>query len=134
MNLLVFCIVRKFLGILGLLIYLGALFKPTIPVLTYLLNQDYFATVLCINKDKPKMKCNGHCQVKRMAEESNEKQNQSKEHIVQMEQLVASLIPEVPHFNCFADLQKEAPEWAFHCNSFEKLDDPWHPPTFKNQV
>lgn len=32
--------------------------------LTYLkfkLNQEYIAKVLCVNKSKPQMKCNGHC-------------------------------------------------------------------------
>ena len=37
------------------------LLKPAFPVLEYLVNYDYIATELCINKDKPEMHCNGKC-------------------------------------------------------------------------
>jgi hypothetical protein len=43
-------------------------------VLEFRLNRDYIAKTLCINKDRPAMKCGGHCQLmKRLAAE--EKQN-----------------------------------------------------------
>jgi hypothetical protein len=30
-------------------------------VLSFKINQDYIAKVLCINRDKPEMHCNGNC-------------------------------------------------------------------------
>ena len=37
------------------------LVKPVLPVLEYVVNYEYVSKVLCINKDKPKMHCNGKC-------------------------------------------------------------------------
>ncbi|MGS2762001.1 hypothetical protein [Sinomicrobium sp. M5D2P9] len=36
-------------------------FKPLFPVLEYVVNYDYIANVLCINKERPKMQCYGKC-------------------------------------------------------------------------
>ena len=35
--------------------------RPVQPYIEYILNQDYIAEFLCINKDKPELKCNGKC-------------------------------------------------------------------------
>ena len=37
------------------------LLKPVLPVVDYVVNYDYISTVLCINKAKPKLQCNGKC-------------------------------------------------------------------------
>lgn len=42
-------------------LYLVALCRPVAPLIEYYANKDFFATVLCINKDKPEMMCNGQC-------------------------------------------------------------------------
>ena len=45
-----------------LLLVLGTyLIIPVIPVIDYLINKDYIAKTLCINKDKPKSCCKGKC-------------------------------------------------------------------------
>lgn len=36
-------------------------FRPVVPLADYLIDYEYISTVLCINKDKPEMKCNGKC-------------------------------------------------------------------------
>lgn len=35
--------------------------KPIQPYIEYLVNQDYITEFLCINKEKPKLQCNGKC-------------------------------------------------------------------------
>lgn len=40
-------------------------------------NRDYVAKVLCINRDKPEMKCKGACQLKKQLEKDNENQSKS---------------------------------------------------------
>lgn len=35
--------------------------KPVFPVIEYATNYNYITKVLCINKDKPKLHCNGKC-------------------------------------------------------------------------
>ena len=37
------------------------LLKPVLPVIDYVVNYEYISKVLCVNKAKPKMKCNGKC-------------------------------------------------------------------------
>ena len=38
-----------------------AMLKPVSPFLEYLVNKDYIAQFLCVNKDKPEMACGGKC-------------------------------------------------------------------------
>lgn len=35
--------------------------KPIFPVVDYVVNYDYISKVLCENKEKPELKCNGKC-------------------------------------------------------------------------
>ena len=51
------CMVKKILFLLALIMLL----KPVLPVVDYVVNYDYISTVLCINKAKPKLQCNGKC-------------------------------------------------------------------------
>jgi len=51
--------VKKLLIIIALLIFL----KPVLPVVDYIINYDYISKVLCVNKAKPELKCNGKCQL-----------------------------------------------------------------------
>lgn len=51
------------------------LLKPILPVIEYAVNYDYISKVLCVNKEKPKLQCNGKCHLtKELAKASeNEK-------------------------------------------------------------
>lgn len=42
-------------------LYVLALIRPIIPVVSYNLNYDYIVEVLCINKDNPELECDGKC-------------------------------------------------------------------------
>ncbi|SRX74533.1 hypothetical protein AEQU3_01512 [Aequorivita antarctica] len=45
--------------------------KPMWPVVDYVVNYDYIVNVLCENKDKPEMQCNGKCHLsKELAKEA----------------------------------------------------------------
>jgi hypothetical protein len=44
-----------------ILLAIVVLLKPVFPVVEYLVNYDYVSKVLCVNKDKPMMHCNGKC-------------------------------------------------------------------------
>lgn len=61
------------------MLYLVALLKPVYPWLEYAIHQDYFAKVLCVNKDKPEMHCNGKCHLKKEIKKSTgENSNEQK--------------------------------------------------------
>tara|TARA_R110002126_G_scaffold181407_1_gene330228 strand:+ start:298 stop:669 length:372 start_codon:yes stop_codon:yes gene_type:complete len=56
-----------------ILVALTMLFKPLWPIADYVANYDYIIKVLCENKDKPELKCNGKCYLsKQLAKEAQE--------------------------------------------------------------
>jgi hypothetical protein len=60
-----------------LFIYSLNSFRTVQPYLEYNLNYDYISNVLCVNKEKPEVKCNGKCyltkELKKAAQEKSEK-------------------------------------------------------------
>lgn len=77
------CIVKKILFLLALFMLL----KPILPVIDYVVNYEYITKVLCINKAKPKLQCNGKCHLmKELAKASeNEKPISSNKKIATQE-------------------------------------------------
>lgn len=56
-----------------LFVSLTMLIKPLWPVVEYIMNYDYIVNVLCENKDKPELQCDGKCYLAQMlAEESQQ--------------------------------------------------------------
>ena len=53
------------------LVMTAYLFIPVIPVFEYLINKDYIAKNLCINKDKPKSCCKGRCYMMKQLQKAN---------------------------------------------------------------
>jgi len=63
-----------------IMLVLTQAFSKWFVVFEYNANRNYIANNLCVNKSKPKMHCNGKCQMmKRLADE--EKQNSSNSNI-----------------------------------------------------
>lgn len=58
-------------------LYMLAMLKPVMPVFDYVINQDYIAEYLCINKDKPEMHCDGKCYLMQMLAEQNQEKKQN---------------------------------------------------------
>lgn len=68
-----------------LILALVILLKPIFPVIDYGVNYDYISQVLCENKDKPQMHCNGKCHLmKEMAKEAGSEKpiSSDKKHMV----------------------------------------------------
>ena len=57
----------------GILILVMAAYViiPAVPVIDYLINKDYIAKNLCINKDKPKSCCKGKCHMVKQLQKTN---------------------------------------------------------------
>ena len=62
------CNVKKILFLLALFMLL----KPVLPVVEYIVNYEYITKVLCVNKAKPKMQCNGKCHLKKELAKASE--------------------------------------------------------------
>lgn len=54
-----------------------AMLRPVMPVFEYVVNQDYIAEYLCVNKDKPMLNCNGKCYLAKMLQEEQEEKKQN---------------------------------------------------------
>ncbi|MCB0276693.1 MAG: hypothetical protein KDI06_17885 [Calditrichaeota bacterium] len=63
---------KKSTSLLLLIAFTMVMGKPFFPLLDYYLNYDYIATVLCINRDKPALKCDGKCHLKKELLEAND--------------------------------------------------------------
>lgn len=65
-----------------LILSLFILFKPIIPLVEYVALYDYIKNELCINKDKPKLQCNGKCFLKKeLAKVSESENGKDKKHM-----------------------------------------------------
>ena len=50
--------------------------KPLLPLVNYAMNYDYIVEMLCENKDRPQMHCDGKCYLaKQLAQESDHNDN-----------------------------------------------------------
>lgn len=70
-------LLKKVLAILFLFSYIVAMLRPIAPIIEYAINQDYIAEFLCINKDKPELKCNGKCHLKKEIKKAQEETHKS---------------------------------------------------------
>jgi hypothetical protein len=75
---------NQVLGIFFYLLYLLAMVRPLVPIIEYYANYDYIATVLCENKDKPYLECNGKCYLEKQLKEVNHDNHEHKSTIPQI--------------------------------------------------
>jgi len=75
---LIFVPMRQSIAIFFTLIMLSVSCKEIVQYAAFKLNQDSITALFCINKDKPEMKCDGKCYLKKTLESSKEEKNQNK--------------------------------------------------------
>ncbi len=102
--------------------------RPVMPLANYLVNQDYIADFLCINKDKPELECNGKCYLKKQLKEASEEKEKNLPPIA-MEEYPIGFI------DFFIFLSKKTVIKLAQCNSryynnykFSYLHSVFHPP------
>jgi len=67
-----------------LVLYVITLLQPLLPHVHYSLNKEFIAKVLCINRDRPEMKCEGKCHLAKMIREQEDKgENGSEERTLE---------------------------------------------------
>ncbi len=59
-------------SIVILFVALVMLLRPLWPVAEYIMNYDYIVNVLCENKDKPELQCDGTCYLAKMLAEQSD--------------------------------------------------------------
>ncbi|WP_303318831.1 hypothetical protein Q4Q34_05090 [Flavivirga abyssicola] len=105
----------KLTAIFFVLLYTVAMLRPIQPYVEYVLNQDYIAEFLCINKDKPELQCNGKCHLAK--EFGKQQRNESKSLRVSLENYPIGFVEilQIKILPSFASSEKDK---AF---SFQKL-------------
>ena len=75
----------KFLSIVFTTLYLVAMLKPVEPILEYCFNYNYIVEVLCVNKDKPRLNCNGKCYLMKQLQKQSSENSTKKSQSIQLE-------------------------------------------------
>lgn len=68
---------KSFSATFFVLLYILAMTRPVMPLVEYLINEDYIAEFLCINKDKVELQCNGKCYLMQKLQEQNDEKKQN---------------------------------------------------------
>lgn len=108
--------------------------KPILPVADYIINYDYISKVLCENKAKPELQCNGKCQLmKELAKAAEQekpiapnKKIQIQETEVLFFQEIKPLITRHPYFQHTNATGDRYANLYFHLAG----GSVFHPPTF----
>ncbi|NRS90086.1 hypothetical protein HNQ02_003021 [Flavobacterium sp. 7E] len=121
---------KKYAVIILLLLFL----KPILPVIDYAVNYEYISQVLCINKAKPELKCNGKCHLmKELAKASDDDRTASSEKKQSTNPFVDLFVAEVASYD-FLVFQKTAAQQspAYYTNFYSHLDSDvvFRPPIF----
>lgn len=93
----------KSVNISGILFIVMAAYVviPAVPVIDYLINKDYIAKNLCVNRDKPKSCCKGKCHmVKQLqkATQNPEKDTKNTNTRLQVKELNEFVVENINHF------------------------------------
>lgn len=58
--------------------------RPLVPIIEYYANYDYIANVLCENRDRPFLECNGKCYLEKQLKKANHSSHDHKSTIPQI--------------------------------------------------
>jgi hypothetical protein len=92
-----------------------AMLRPVQPYVEYVLNQEYIAEFLCINKDKPQLQCNGKCHLVKELEKQQENKTNSLRVFLENYPIGFVNIFQIESFKSFI------PETQNHFFSYQKL-------------
>lgn len=72
--------------------------KPVLPVIEYVVNYDYISKVLCVNKDKPTLHCNGKCHLMKELAKASENEKPISDKKIAMQEFEVLFIEKIESF------------------------------------
>lgn len=69
---------KKITALILLITFTAILFERSLIFISYQYNKEYIVKNFCINKDKPELKCDGKCHLKKLLKKSSDKANNEK--------------------------------------------------------
>lgn len=106
--------------------------QPVMPVIDYILNQDYYAEELCENKSKPELACNGKCHLQKELQKITKHQSQENQKnlpALELEKYPVEILYNPPSFthNNLPETTQNNIEYTFSCKEFQNAP-PGQPP------
>ena len=109
-------------------VFLLQTFNSSIILTDYQINKDYIAKVLCVNKSKPKMHCNGKCHLKNELNKAEKKSPVNRLNEKNEIQLFVSFYPTINLFNSVLLIANNLrSDYTFHLSD-KHLASIFHPP------
>ncbi len=119
---------RKGIAIFFSLIILCSSCTDLIQLALFKLNQDYIASVFCINKNKPQLKCDGKCYLKKsIAKSATEKEGKQVAPPDDKSPVILDGLPQVPTDLFSTSSNDSAFAYQAYTSSWLPADIP-HPP------
>ena len=116
------------------IVILSFVIKPVFPLIDYAVNYKYIATVLCENKAKPELQCNGKChlmkELAKAADTENTKSSDKKSFSPIQEVLFFKEIKTVAIVSCVCSKQAKNSSSYLNLYSYLNTNSEFHPPTF----
>lgn len=101
-------------------------------IVWYKANIDYVATELCENKDKPELKCNGKCYLKKQLNKVDNQQEKDKAPAKKVKDTLPEYIASSTQLNLTSHIEKREQQYTRYINLYkhQNLSSVFHPPTF----
>ena len=106
--------------------------RPVMPLANYIINQNYIADFLCINKDKPELECNGKCYLADQLKKAAEEKEKNLPAIAMEEYPIGIIIFTSFQATEIAETHKETNFQYQNSYTFSYLNSVFHPPTFNS--
>lgn len=94
----------------------------------YSINQSYFASVLCINQDKPELQCKGKCFLKKQLDKTEKKDSKEKATLKAVEPIVSPFTTTFPAKQQYYAATTVYPPFLSDHYSFLLLQNCFRPP------
>jgi hypothetical protein len=115
------------------IILIALILKPILPVVDYIVNYEYISKVLCVNKAKPMMHCNGKChlmkELAKAAETENPKSSNKKQNTPIQEVLFFKEIKSFSIVSFSFSTETKINSSYLELYSYLNTNSVFHPPT-----
>lgn len=120
---------KKLTAILFLSVLFCQTFHRMVIYGAFYANQSYIAKNLCVNRDKPEMHCNGHCQLKKELATDDKKESQNPLQRASKEPSLLYLPPQIFQDSFFGE-KETVPLYGYYDMPAlqEYISSTFHPP------
>ena len=121
-------LLQKLTATFFIFLYMIAMLRPVQPYVEYILNQDYIAEFLCINKDKPELQCNGKCHLIKASEKQQKNEPKGLRVLLENYPIGFVIIYQIQALNSFATLKRLTSIPYKKLYHFDYNDSAYQPP------